>query len=167
MRHLSTFALSLFVTALSATWAGDAAAEAKDPNAGKILDPTIAMVWSTEKGSKYHTKDCKSAKVEVTYAKAMADEDTPCATCKPPVYDPATIVVFATESGKKYHLYNCKFAKKQTTLEAAVKDGLEPCAVCKAPALWKAPAKLAQPADAKEAKKDEGKPAEAKAAAAK
>lgn len=108
-----------------------------DPNAAVVTDPAAVQVLSTEKGAKYHTKDCPSGKVAMTLAKALEDGDTPCAKCKPPVYDPAKVVVFTSDSGKKYHAAGCRFGKTQGTLTDALAKGLEPCAVCKPPVLWK------------------------------
>lgn len=148
MRHLALLALFACITCVSA-----AEETKKDPNAGVVLDPATTEVWSTEKGSKYHTKDCPSAKVKTNLAAAVADEDTPCAKCAPPVYDATKIIVFlGGEAGKKYHLFSCKFAKTQTTLAKATADGLTGCSVCKPPVLWaqpKAEAKPEQPAPAK------------------
>lgn len=146
MRHLAALAL---VLCCASAFAADAAP--KDPNAGVVLDPAACEVWSTEKGTKYHTKDCPMAKVKTNLAAAVVDGDTACAKCSPPVYDPAKIVVFTSDSGTKYHLFSCRYAKNQTTLKDAVGKGLEPCAICKAPKLWtppKADAPAADPAKA-------------------
>lgn len=116
------------------------AADTKDPNAGVVTDPATVEVWTTDKGSKYHTKDCTNAKIKETLAEALVDADTPCSKCSPPVYDPAKITVFASDSGAKYHLFSCRFAKKPMTLLEAIKQDLAPCGVCKPPVVWKAPA---------------------------
>jgi len=129
-------ALFLAATASLAT----AADAPKDPNAGVVLDPVTCETWTTENGTKYHTKDCANAKVKTTLAQSLIEGDEPCKQCVPPVYDPAKVQVFVSENGGKYHLFSCRFAKKQTTLAQAVQDGLAPCAVCKAPALWTKPA---------------------------
>jgi len=133
MRHMLALAV------LFAATAGFAADASKDPNAGVVTDPAACEVWTTEKGTKYHTKDCANAKVKTTLAAAVIDGDTPCATCKPPAYDAAKVVVLVSDSGKKYHLPGCRFGKTETTLKDAAAKGLEPCAVCKAPALWTPP----------------------------
>ena len=131
---------SAILSVLLATVALCAADAVKDPNEGKIMDPTSATMMTTESGTKYHTKDCKSGKIAYLMSQCIIEGDTPCATCKPPVYDPATIVVFtASDAGKKYHLFSCKFAKVESTLAKATAAGLTPCAICKAPALWEAP----------------------------
>ncbi|MEK7414431.1 MAG: hypothetical protein AAB263_14045 [Planctomycetota bacterium] len=157
MRHavllplLSLFALAGFATA------GDAP---KDPNDGVVTDPTKVEVWTTDKGTKYHTKDCASAKIKETLAEAIVDEDEPCSKCSPPVYDAAKVTVFASESGKKYHLFNCRFAKNQLSLKDALAKGLEACSTCKAPALWEKPkAADAKPAEPKAAEPKAGEPA--------
>lgn len=120
---------------------GFAAEEAKkDPNAGVVMDPATTEVWTTEQGTKYHTKDCPNAKVKTNLAAAVVDGDTPCAKCSPPVYEASKIVVFTGgDAGKKYHLFSCKFAKDASTLAKVVADGLTPCGICKPPALWTAP----------------------------
>ena len=139
------FGSSVFSAEKAADAAPAVAAVKADPNAGLIVDPLTAEVWSTEHGAKYHTKDCKSAKVKTTYAAAIADSDTECATCKPGSYDATKITVFTGgEGGKKYHLFSCRYAKTATTLAKASADGLTPCATCKAPALWK-PTEAAAP----------------------
>lgn len=136
MRRLAVFALFLFAAC------GFSADEKKDPNAGVVADPATCEVWTTESGTKYHTKDCASAKVKTTLAAAVVDGDTPCAKCTPPVYDPAKVAVFSGgEGGKKYHLFSCRFAKTQTTLDKASAEGLTPCGVCKPPVLWTPPKK--------------------------
>ena len=141
MRTLTILALALVANF------GFAADDAKkDPNAGVVLDPSATEVWTTEQGTKYHTKDCTNAKVKTNLAAAVVDGDTPCAKCTPPVYDATKVVVFTGgDAGKKYHLFICKFAKDASTLAKVTADGLTPCGVCKPPALW-APPKADQPA---------------------
>lgn len=146
MRSLTVLALAVLASV------APAADEArKDPNASVVLDPATCEVWTTNGGTKYHTKDCPSAKIKTTLAEAVVDGDTPCAKCAPPVYDPAKVVVFVGgEGGKKYHLFNCRFAKSETPLAKALADGLSACATCKAPAPWVQPkADAAAPAPAK------------------
>ncbi|MCK6490103.1 MAG: hypothetical protein L6R48_17590 [Planctomycetes bacterium] len=137
MRLLPTL---LLLASATLGFAADGAVPAKDPNAGVVTDPAACETWTTENGTKYHTKDCANAKIKTTLAQSLSEGDEPCKQCQPPVYDAAKVVVFASENGGKYHLFSCRFAKKQTTLAQAVKDGLAPCAVCKAPALWTKPA---------------------------
>lgn len=131
-RRVLVLSLAFFCCAL-------AAEPVKDPNAGIVVDPVSCEVWTTESGTKYHSKDCPAAKVKTTLAAAVVDGDTPCAKCAPPVYDPAKVAVFTSDSGAKYHLAGCRHAKNQTTLAEAVAKGLTPCATCKAPALWTPP----------------------------
>lgn len=121
------------------------AAETKDPNAGVVTDPTKTEVWTTDKGTKYHTKDCPNAKIKETLAEALVDADEPCSKCSPPVYDPAKIVVFTSESGKKYHLSTCRYAKTASNLKDVLAQGFEACGTCKPPVLWTLP-KAADPA---------------------
>lgn len=137
MRHLI---IALLITACLPLIAADKPA---DPNAGVVTDPVAVQVLSTEKGAKYHTKDCPAGKVTVTLAKALEDGDTPCAKCSPPVYDISKIAVFTSDTGKKYHAAGCRFGKTRTTLQDAGAKGLEPCTACKPPVAWKpaAPAK--------------------------
>lgn len=120
------------------------AAETKDPNAGVVIDPAKTEVWTTEKGTKYHTKDCPSAKIKETLAEALIDADEPCAKCSPPVYDPAKVVVYSSENGTKYHLPACRYAKTAGNLKDAAARGLEPCGTCKPPLVWTLP-KAADP----------------------
>lgn len=130
--------------------AGGLSAADKDPNAGVVTDPAKVEVWTTDKGSKYHTKDCTNAKIKETLAEALVDADTPCSKCSPPVYDPAKITVYASENGKKYHLFSCRYAKTEISLKDAVAKGLEPCGTCTPPTVWSKPASTtATPAPAK------------------
>lgn len=145
--------LLALILSLSATCAFAADEAKKDPNAGVVIDPVAAEVWTTENGTKYHLKDCPNAKIKTTIAQSIVEGDTPCKQCNPPVYDPAKVVVFAAgEKGGKYHLYSCRYAKTQTTLKQALADSLTPCGTCKPPVLWEAPKAGAAAATAAPAK---------------
>jgi len=143
LRHI--LACFLFLACASWTWSADAAKPAPDaaaPAAASVTDPSLVLVVVTPTGSKYHTKDCKSAKTgkEETLKQALADGLEPCALCHPPVYDPTRIVVYdGGNQGKKYHTKDCKFAKGEITLAQAQSEGLEPCKLCNPPPLPQAP----------------------------
>jgi hypothetical protein len=143
LARLATALCLLVSLALAADGAtAPAAGAATDPNAGVVLDPMRTEVWTTEKGVKYHTKDCPNAKVKTTLGDAVVDGDTPCATCKPPVYDAAKITVFTTASGKKYHLFDCRIIAGKTSTKISLPDaiagGYDACGVCHPPVVWSA-----------------------------
>lgn len=143
------FSPVLSVLALLALFGLAVAAETKDPNAGVVTDPAKTEVYTTEKGTKYHTKDCPSGKIKVTLAESLIEADEPCAKCSPPVYDPAKVVVFTSDSGKKYHLASCRYAKTASNLKEVLAQGFEACGTCKPPLLWTLPKAdpAAKPAD--------------------
>jgi hypothetical protein len=142
LRH--AFMCLFFLTCASWGWTAETDKPDTKPTdqasvaAVTVTDPSKVMVVVTPTGTKYHTKDCRSAKTgkEETLKQALADGLEPCALCHPPIYDPTKIVVYdGGGQGKKYHTKDCKFAKGEITLAKAQEEGLEPCKLCNPPPL--------------------------------